>query len=67
MMTYWKNIKEKNDIDSSRGLVLKEFEKYNDQISFECKKFNIGLSSTYCSYIWGSLTYINKSINSKTL
>ena len=30
MMTYWKNIKEKNDIDSSRGLVLKEYEKYND-------------------------------------
>jgi hypothetical protein len=65
MVTYWKNIKDKNDIDSSRGLLLKEHEKYNDLISFECKKFNIGLSSTYCSYIWGALSFINKSINSK--
>ena len=65
MVTYWKNIKDKNDIDSSRGLVLKENEKFNDLISFECKKFNIGLSSTYCSHIWGALTYINKSISSK--
>jgi hypothetical protein len=30
MMTYWKNIKEKSDIDGSRGLVLKEHEKFND-------------------------------------
>ena len=67
MMSYWKNIKEKSDIDSSRGLVLKEHEKFNELISFECKKFNIGLSSTYCSYISGSLTYISKSINSKVL
>lgn len=30
MVTYWKNIKDKNDIDNSRGIVLKEHEKYND-------------------------------------
>ena len=39
-------------------LKLKEFENFNEQISFECKKYNIGLYTMYMGYLWGALSYI---------
>ena len=65
--TYWKNIKEKNDLDESRGqFKSEECAKMND-ISYECKKYNIGLHSTYCCYIAGSLSFINQTVALKTI
>ena len=64
---YWKSIKEKNDLDESRGLKSKNNEKINESISVECKKYNLGLLSTYHCYIWGSLSYINQSVPSSNI
>ena len=67
MNTCWKNIKEKNDLDESRGFKSKNHEKINENVSFECKKYNLGLYTTYCCYIGGSLSYINQSVSLKTM
>lgn len=63
--TYWKSIKEKNDLDESRGLKSKTNEVINEEISVDCKKYNLGLYSTFCCYIWGSLNYVSRSIKAK--
>jgi len=65
--TYWKTIKEKNDLDESRGLKSKNNDKINESVSVECKKYNLGLLSTYNSYVWGSLSYINQSVPSSSI
>ena len=59
---YWKTIKEKNDLDEARGLKSKNNDKINEEVSVECKKYNLGLLSTYYSYVWGSLSYVNQSV-----
>lgn len=64
--TFWKNIKEKSDIDQ-KGFKSKNYEKINELVSVECKKYNLGLYATYCSHIWGSLSNINKSVESQTI
>ena len=60
--TFWQNVKDKSEVDGdgSRGFRLKEFEKFNEQISYECKKYNIGLCTTYLGYLWGSLGYVSQ-------
>ena len=58
--SYWTlSLKEKGDLDESRGLKSKENDKINDSVTVDCKKFNLGLLSTYCSVLWGSLGYVN--------
>lgn len=65
--TYWRQIKEKNDIDESRGLKSKQNELINEEISVDCKKYNLGLYTTFCCYIWGSLNYVNRSASAKNV
>ena len=65
--TYWKTIKEKNDLDESRGLKAKENDLINDGVSVDCKKFNLGLMSTYYTFIWGALSYINESVATESI
>jgi hypothetical protein len=50
-------------LDESRGLKSKENEKINDAVTVDCKKFNLGLLSTYCSVLWGSLSYVNQTVS----
>lgn len=60
--TYWKTIKEKGDLDESRGLKSKDNEKINETVTVECKRLNLGLMSTFCSLLWGSLQFINRVV-----
>lgn len=46
--TFWKNVKEKNDLEA-KGFKSKKNEKINEQVPVECKRLNIGLYATYCS------------------
>ena len=34
MNTYWKTIKEKHDLDESRGFASKDYEKINENVTF---------------------------------
>lgn len=58
---FWKNIKDKNDLEA-KGFKSKKNESINEKVPVECKKLQIGLYATYCSYIWGSLPNINRSV-----
>lgn len=59
--TFWKNVKEKNDLEA-KGFKSQKNEKINEKVPVECKKLNIGLYATYCSQIWGALSTINKQV-----
>lgn len=65
MLAYWKNVKNKDELEESktRGLKSEKNEKINEQISFECNKYNILLHSTFIGYIWGSLSYLTRSVD----
>jgi len=59
---YWKTIKEKSDLDESRGFKSKDNELINEKVSVDCKKLNFGLLNTYCMFVWGALGYIHSTI-----
>jgi hypothetical protein len=59
--TFWKNIKENNDLEA-KGFKSKKNDKINESVSADCKKLNIGLYATYCSHVWGSLSNINRQV-----
>jgi len=67
MNTFWKNLREKRDLVDARGFKSKNHEKINEDVSLECKRYHLGLYTTYCCYIGGSLTYVNQSVALKTI